>query len=79
MALAERMAQELGPQQSRIFQAHAMLLADEDLTKRVHDAIYKERINVEAALCGVFGAEAQRLHDMAGQRFQACAGPICAT
>jgi phosphoenolpyruvate-protein phosphotransferase/dihydroxyacetone kinase phosphotransfer subunit len=76
LALAERMALELGPQQSRIFQAHAMLLADEDLTKRVYDAIHEERINAEAALCGVFGAEAERLQGMAGQRFQARAADL---
>ncbi len=70
LALAERMAAELGPQQSRIFQAHAMLLADEDLAQRVQDAIDGEQINAEAALCAVFGAEAERLHAMAGQRFQ---------
>ena len=29
--LAERMARELGPQQARIFQAHALVLDDEDL------------------------------------------------
>jgi phosphoenolpyruvate-protein phosphotransferase/dihydroxyacetone kinase phosphotransfer subunit len=70
LALAERMAAELGPQQSRIFQAHAMLLADEDLAQRVQDTIDGERINAEAALGAVFGAEAERLHAMAGQRFQ---------
>ncbi len=70
LALAERMARELGPQQSRIFQAHAMLLSDEDLENQVHAAIFEERLNAEAALSGVFGAEAERLHGMAGQRFQ---------
>jgi phosphocarrier protein FPr len=70
LALAERMARELGPQQSRIFQAHAMLLADEDLAAQVHSAIFEQRLNAEAALGDVFGAEAGRLHDMAGQRFQ---------
>lgn len=70
LALAERMAQELGPQQSRIFQAHAMLLSDEDLEAQVHAAILEQRLNAEAALSDIFGAEAERLHDMAGQRFQ---------
>lgn len=70
LALAERMARELGPQQSRIFQAHAMLLADEDLHERLHTAIFEGRANAEAALSDVFGAEAARLHAMAGQRFQ---------
>jgi multiphosphoryl transfer protein len=70
LALAERMARELGPQQSRIFQAHAMLLEDEDLEALVHAAIHEEQLNAEAALSDVFGAEAERLHDMAGQRFQ---------
>lgn len=70
LALAERMARELGPQQSRIFQAHAMLLSDEDLQSRLHAAIFQERTNAEAALSAVFGAEAERLHGMAGARFQ---------
>ncbi len=70
LALAERMARELGAQQSRIFQAHAMLLEDEDLESKVHAAIYEEQINAEAALNDTFGAEAERLHDMAGARFQ---------
>lgn len=70
LALAERMARELGPQQSRIFQAHAMLLSDEDLEAQVHAAIHEQRLNAEAALSDVFGAEAERLHDMAAQRFQ---------
>jgi phosphocarrier protein FPr len=70
LALAERMARELGPQQSRIFQAHAMLLSDEDLKAQVRAAIHEERANVEAALSDVFGAEAERLHSMAGPRFQ---------
>ncbi len=30
----------------------------------------KQRLNAEAALSDVFGAEAERLHDMAAQRFQ---------
>jgi len=70
LALAERMARELGAQQSRIFQAHAMLLADEDLAAQLHAAIFEQRLNAEAALSDVFGAEAGRLHDMAGPRFQ---------
>ena len=70
LALAERMARELGPQQSRIFQAHAMLLSDEDLESQVRAAIWEERLNAEAALSDVFGAEAERLHAMAGPRFQ---------
>lgn len=70
LALAERMAHELGPQQSRIFQAHAMLLADEDLAAQVQAAIFGEHINAEAALSEVFDAGAERLHALAGQRFQ---------
>ncbi len=70
LALAERMARELGPQQSRIFQAHAMLLADEDLRAQVQAVIFEQRLNAEAALSDVFGAEAERLQGMAGQRFQ---------
>ena len=70
LALAERMARELGPQQSRIFQAHAMLLSDEDLEAQVRAAIFEQHLNAEAALSDVFGAEAERLHDMAGSRFQ---------
>lgn len=70
LALAERMARELGPQQSRIFQAHAMLLSDEDLKAQVRAAILEQRLNAEAALSDVFGAEAERLHSMAGPRFQ---------
>lgn len=70
LALAERMARELGTQQSRIFQAHAMLLSDEDLESQVRAAIFDQRLNAEAALSDVFGAEAERLHAMAGQRFQ---------
>ncbi|MDW8317929.1 MAG: phosphoenolpyruvate--protein phosphotransferase [Anaerolineae bacterium] len=70
LALAERMAQELGPQQSRIFQAHAMLLTDEDLAGRLRSAMVDQRLNAEAALSDVFGAEAERLEHMEGQRFQ---------
>ncbi|HSN74918.1 MAG TPA: dihydroxyacetone kinase phosphoryl donor subunit DhaM, partial [Anaerolineae bacterium] len=70
LTLAERMARELGPQQSRIFQAHAMLLSDEDLEAQVRAAIFQQHLNAEAALSDVFGAEAERLHDMAGPRFQ---------
>jgi phosphoenolpyruvate-protein phosphotransferase len=47
-----------------------MLLADEDLEAQVHAAIVDAGLNAEAALSDVFGAEATRLHDMAGQRFQ---------
>ena len=70
-ALAARMAQELGPEQSRIFQAHALLLEDEDLAGAVHAAIAGEQINAEAALHEVFSAEAERLAGMSGERFQA--------
>jgi phosphoenolpyruvate-protein phosphotransferase len=47
-----------------------MLLSDEDLEAQVHAAIFEQHLNAEAALSDVFGAEAERLHDMAGPRFQ---------
>jgi phosphocarrier protein FPr len=73
-ALAERMARELGPEQSRIFQAHALLLQDPDLESAVRAAIEGQAgpfaINAEAAVDQVFEAEAQRYAAMAGERFQ---------
>jgi phosphoenolpyruvate-protein phosphotransferase len=47
-----------------------MLLSDEDLEAQVHAAIFEQHLNAEAALSDVFGAEAERLHDMTGPRFQ---------
>ncbi|MCB0256199.1 MAG: PTS-dependent dihydroxyacetone kinase phosphotransferase subunit DhaM, partial [Anaerolineae bacterium] len=68
--LAQRMARELGEQQARIFQAHALVLEDPDLRTALHDAITQQRLNAEAAVADVFGTEAVRYENMAGQRFQ---------
>jgi phosphocarrier protein FPr len=70
VGLAERMATELGPQQARIFQAHALVLDDEDLATAVRDAVEQQRLNAEAAMNDVFEAEAERLKGMSGQLFQ---------
>ena len=48
--LAKRMARELGPQQARIFQAHALVLDDEDLASGVRDCIEQQHLNAEAAM-----------------------------
>lgn len=68
--LAARLQRELGEAQSRIFQAHALLLADEDVAGQVRAAIEKDRVNAEAALYDVLHGEAQRLQRMEGARFQ---------
>jgi phosphoenolpyruvate-protein phosphotransferase len=68
--LAKRMASELGQQQARIFQAHALVLEDEDLAAAVRTAIEAQRLNAEAAMNDVYEAEADRLQGMAGQLFQ---------
>ena len=69
-ALAERMARELGPQQARIFQAHALVLDDEDLASGVRDCIEQQHLNAEAAMNDVYDAEADRLEGMSGQLFR---------
>ena len=70
LELAGRMARELGEQQARIFQAHALVLEDPDLQAALHDTLTQGRLNAEAAVADVFEAEAIRYEHMAGQRFQ---------
>ncbi len=70
LSLAERLGRELGEAQSRIFQAHALLLDDDDLRARVQALIAQQHLNAEAALNDVFEAEAQRLAAMPSPRFQ---------
>lgn len=68
--LADEMARALGPQQARIFQAHALALADADLQARLEEAITRGQINAEAAVADVLEAEALRYEGMSGPRFQ---------
>ena len=68
--LAERMARELGSVQARIFQAHALTLADPDLQAEIQTQILEHGLNAEAALVDATEAAAQRFRDMEGARFQ---------
>ena len=70
LELAGRMARELGEQQARIFQAHALVLDDPDLQAALQDAIFQQRLNAEAAVADVFEVQATAYEGMAGQRFQ---------
>ena len=68
--LAERMADELGSAQARIFQAHALALADPDLQAEIRTQILEHGLNAEAALVDATDVAAQRFRDMEGARFQ---------
>jgi phosphocarrier protein FPr len=68
-ALAERIGRELGPQQARIFQAHALVLADPDFQVEVEAAI-RRGMTAEAALAAAADEGAARYEAMAGERFQ---------
>ena len=68
--LADRMSQELGAAQARIFQAHALVLADPDLTAAVRAAILEEGLTAEAAARDATEAQAGRYAAMEGARFQ---------
>ncbi len=68
--LAERMGRELGPEQARIFQAHALALADPDLQGAVRTQIVEQGACAEAAVLDVTEAEAARFRAMEGIRFQ---------
>ncbi len=68
--LAERLSQELGEAQARIFQAHALILADPDLEAAVHAGILERHLTAEAAAQDATEAEADRYAAMAGVRFQ---------
>ncbi len=69
-ALAERMGRDLGPEQARIFQAHALALADPDLEAAVRSQIVGQGVNAEAAVVDVTDSEAARYRSMQGVRFQ---------
>ena len=68
--LADRMSQELGAAQARIFQAHALVLADPDLTAAVRAAILEDGLTAEAAAQDATEAQAGRYAAMEGARFQ---------
>ena len=68
--IAERMAQELGDAQARIFQAHSLALGDPDFQAAVEASIRGGHLNAEAALSDAIEAQAQRYEAMAGQRFR---------
>lgn len=68
--LADRMAQELGAAQARIFQAHALVLADPDLTAAVRAGILESGLTAEAAAHAATEAQAGRYAAMEGARFQ---------
>lgn len=68
--LAARMSRELGAAQARIFQAHALVLADPDLETAVHDAIVTGELTAEAAVRDILEAQAARYEAMTGALFQ---------
>lgn len=68
--LADRMGQELGAAQARIFQAHALVLADPDLGAAVRASILEEGLTAEAAAQAATEAQAERYAAMEGARFQ---------
>jgi phosphoenolpyruvate-protein phosphotransferase len=68
--LADRMGKELGPEQARIFQAHALVLADPDLAEAVRVGIFERQLTAEAAVADVTEAQAKRYEAMSGPRFQ---------
>lgn len=68
--LAERMGQELGDAQARIFQAHALILTDPDLEAAVRAGILERHLTAEAAAQDAAEAEASRYAAMAAARFQ---------
>lgn len=69
-ALAERMRDELGEAQARIFQAHALALAEPDLEAEVRAAILGRAASAEAAITSATEAAARRYEAMSGPRFQ---------
>jgi phosphocarrier protein FPr len=68
--LAERMGRELGPEQSRIFQAHALALQDPDFVAAVQQAITNQGLTAEAAVFRATEDQAVRYEQMSGPRFQ---------
>jgi phosphocarrier protein FPr len=74
--LAERMARELGPEQSRIFQAHALALQDPDLVAAVQQAITDQGLTAEAAVFDATEGQAARYEQMSGPRFQERAADV---
>jgi phosphoenolpyruvate-protein phosphotransferase len=69
-ALAERMARELGPEQSRIFQAHEMALQDPDFVDAVRAGVYDRRWTAESAVAETSEAQAKVYEAMSGARFR---------
>ena len=68
--LAGRMARELGTEQSRIFQAHALVLDDPDLVAAVRQEIVEQGLTAETAIVDATEAQAARYEQMSGARFQ---------
>lgn len=68
--LADRMGRELGAAQARIFQAHALVLADPDLTVAVRAGIVEAGLTAEAAAQEATEAQAGQYAAMEGARFQ---------
>lgn len=69
-ALAERMGRELGEAQARIFQAHALALADPDLEAEIRSTLFDRHASAEAAVAEATEAAARRYEAMSGPRFQ---------
>ena len=69
-ALAGRMGRELGEAQARIFQAHALALADPDLEAAIRAAIFERGASAEAAVFAATEAAARGYEAMTGPRFQ---------
>ena len=68
--LAGRMERELGTEQSRIFQAHALVLDDPDLVAVARQEIVEQGLTAEAAIADATEAQAARYEQMSGARFQ---------
>jgi len=68
--LAERLQRELGAEQSRIFQAHALALDDPDLMASVQQGIVEQGLSAEASMADATEAQALRYEQMSGVRFQ---------
>jgi len=74
-ALSERMARELGREQSLIFAAHALVLDDPDVAAAVRAALARQ-VNLEAAIDDVFTDLAHQYSAIADQRLQARAADL---
>ncbi len=69
-SLADRMGREFGAAQARIFQAHALVLADPDLSAAVRASILEAGLTAEAAAQDAVEAQAERYAAIEGARFQ---------